>query len=336
MFIRRISSSNLNSYAILAITVFLTQFSYSSSKPGLSDEEINNAIRNAVNDGFTIAKEDKEYFNEIIAKTESSDDFDGDLRIVAGQDAQLRELGYQCALQFKNTEFSYCGAALIDPLGTRKPEYVITAAHCVKDRTPDTIQAVCGALKMSEVTESNKFAIDRIMRHPYDSTTKIGDLAILKLKVDSKHMAVHRSDHSNGLDPINIPDMNVFKKFSGHNCIVSGWGRQASGGATKPDTLQKAEVLVPTQEKCKEMYKDVTDKFKEDSMMCAGGSDRDACQGDSGGPLMCNVAGKQYLAGLVSWGIGCATEGVPGGYTNVANYFKWIKKTVTDSADENK
>ena len=28
--------------------------------------------------------------------------------------------------------------------------------------------------------------------------------------------------------------------------------------------------------------------------------------------------------------------GVPGGYTNVANYFKWIKKTVNDSADENK
>ena len=26
------------------------------------------------------------------------------------------------------------------------------------------------------------------------------------------------------------------------------------------------------------MYKDVTDKFKEDSMMCAGGADRDACQ----------------------------------------------------------
>ena len=92
MFIRRLSSSNLNSYAILAITIFLTQFLYSSSKPDLSDEEINSAIRNAVNDGFTIAKEDKEYFNEIMAKTESSDDFDGDLRIVAGQDAQLSRI----------------------------------------------------------------------------------------------------------------------------------------------------------------------------------------------------------------------------------------------------
>ena len=26
------------------------------------------------------------------------------------------------------------------------------------------------------------------------------------------------------------------------------------------------------------MYENVTDKFKEDSMMCAGGEDRDACQ----------------------------------------------------------
>ena len=45
--------------------------------------------------------------------------------------------------------------------------------------------------------------------------TKIGDLAILKLKLDSRHIAMHRMDHSNGLDPINIPDMNIFKKFSG-------------------------------------------------------------------------------------------------------------------------
>ena len=35
---------------------------------------------------------------------------------------------------------------------------------------------------------------------------------------------------------------------------------------------------MPTQQKCSKMYENVTDKFKEDSMMCAGGEDRDACQ----------------------------------------------------------
>ena len=43
-------------------------------------------------------------------------------------------LPYQCALQFRSTGFSYCGAALIDPLKTGSAKWVITADHCVKDR----------------------------------------------------------------------------------------------------------------------------------------------------------------------------------------------------------
>lgn len=45
----------------------------------------------------------------------------------------IGELPYQCALEF-SSGFSYCGAALIDPLETNVPKYVITADHCVKDR----------------------------------------------------------------------------------------------------------------------------------------------------------------------------------------------------------
>ena len=89
MSVWRIPSPNFNSYAILALTIFLSHFALSSSKQSLSDENINNAIQNLVNDGFTFTKEDKEYFENIVENDDNFEDFDGDLRIVSGENAQL-------------------------------------------------------------------------------------------------------------------------------------------------------------------------------------------------------------------------------------------------------
>lgn len=49
---------------------------------------------------------------------------------------------------------------------------------------------------------------------------------------------------------------------------------------------------------------------------------KDACQGDSGGPLA--IGGR--LAGVTSWGKGCAVAKYPGVYAEIAYYRDWIKK----------
>lgn len=50
-------------------------------------------------------------------------------------------------------------------------------------------------------------------------------------------------------------------------------------------------------------------------------------QGDGGGPLICpsSTDSNRYVqVGIVSWGIGCGTNGVPGVYTDVSKYRSWI------------
>lgn len=67
-------------------------------------------------------------------------------------------------------------------------------------------------------------------------------------------------------------------------------------------------------------------------MFCAGyeSGGKDACQGDSGGPIFYSKTGTNefVVAGVVSWGIGCARKNQSGIYSDVSSVVKWIRTSI--------
>ncbi|CAG9831890.1 unnamed protein product [Diabrotica balteata] len=93
------------------------------------------------------------------------------------------------------------------------------------------------------------------------------------------------------------------------------------------------QVPIVSNDRCKSMFlRAGRHEFIPDIFLCAGyeGGGQDSCQGDSGGPLQVKGKdGKYFLAGIISWGIGCAEANLPGVCTRISKFVPWILKIVT-------
>uniref|UniRef100_A0A3Q2XEW4 Suppressor of tumorigenicity 14 protein homolog n=1 Tax=Hippocampus comes TaxID=109280 RepID=A0A3Q2XEW4_HIPCM len=205
--------------------------------------------------------------------------------------------------------------------------WLLTAAHCVQDKgsvryehsRADQWEALLGQRVLSRTNEwTVRRKVMRIVAHrDFDRLTFDNDVALMELDSD-----VPLNQH---IWPICLPSPS--HRFpAGQEAWITGWGAgREGGGGVAGSILQKAQVRIIDSSLCNRVMNDEV----TDGMMCAGvlKGGVDACQGDSGGPLsVVNPSGRVFLAGVVSWGDGCARRNKPGIYTRVTRYRGWIKE----------
>ncbi|XP_027223425.2 trypsin-1 [Penaeus vannamei] len=234
-------------------------------------------------------------------------------KIVGGSEVTPGELPYQLSFQDNSwgTAWHFCGASIYNE------NWAICAGHCVQGDdfdNPSYLQVVAGEHNF-DVNEGNEqtVVLSKIIQHEdYNGFTISNDISLLKFS-----QPLSFNDYVRAID---IPAQG---HAASGDCIVSGWGALTEGGSS-PSALQKVSVPIVSDDECRDAYgqSDI-----EDSMICAGVPEggKDSCQGDSGGPLACSDTGSTYLAGIVSWGYGCARPNYPGVYAEVSYHVDWIK-----------
>ena len=156
----------------------------------------------------------------------------------------------------------------------------------------------------------------RISDH-FNHTTLVGDLCLLTL-AHAPSCIDHYLEQLPRLVESPVPARSV--------AVAAGWGRTVTEG-TRSGTLQEVRLVVRSRHECETI---LGHAFSYPSMICAGGVEgENTCSGDSGGPLFTMGSdGCFEQLGITSWAlpIGCAREGVPQGFVNVANYRAWIMR----------
>lgn len=230
-----------------------------------------------------------------------------DGRIVGGVETTIRQAPFLVSLQ-KYGEH-WCGGSLISA------NFVLTAAHCFFDITDEVIIARVGST--SSKNGGQLVEVEKIICHDgFDLDVVSFDIAFLKLKTNVIFSPSVRSIKYTTSEP-----------FPNRYVDIYGWGKESQHNMDLPENLRKARVMLLSRDMCRSKYDQDIDPI-HDYNICAYTDGVDSCKSDSGGPLIAD----SKLAGIVSWGKGCAVKDRPGVYTSVAKFTNWIETMIKNNS----
>jgi len=253
------------------------------------------------------------------------------------------EFPWTCILLNQNNDFVGTCAIITDDssnnnnVPTRK---VLTAAHKLKNIAVDDLLKVrvgewdASGFNAPEQQQHEEYTVVRILKHPGMSTTRLSDNIAL-LTVDRDINLNNPYVNTACLPSCDNQFDYIFSNGTGVRCHVAGWGKDEVDGTFQFIPKKVDLSLIPAGQ-CEDKLQvalnarqpgtGVGDRFQlHPSEVCAGGEvGKDACTGDGGSPLVCQAqSGRWTVVGLVSWGIGCASD-LPGVYVKVSHYRDWI------------
>uniref|UniRef100_A0A6I8SVH5 Peptidase S1 domain-containing protein n=1 Tax=Xenopus tropicalis TaxID=8364 RepID=A0A6I8SVH5_XENTR len=218
-------------------------------------------------------------------------------RIIGGYIVSPYSARYLVSLKRSSSSVHFCGGSLVSRF------WVLTAAHCKTDLQNLPIPVCICALIGQFYCLSRKSYLIPIFLQLNRPAFYNAFVSVVPLPIQ-------------GVSPI-----------EGRLCQVSGWGFTSTIGGKPSDTLRSVKLPIGI------IFKNVNYLIKMESM----GDDLPVIQNFldngfpdkgsdtySGGPLVCD--GKVY--GVVSWGHSCANPKYPGVYTAVANFQRWIYRTI--------
>ena len=200
-----------------------------------------------------------------------------------------------------------CGGSLV------ARDMVLTAAHCYDAFTG---KVIVGQKRVNSMqgAQARNITSKRIIHPLNDIYTYQYDLMMFRIQPVTLE----------GLKPIKFSN-NTLSPTVNEQMVTVGFGAVNESG-TQSMILREVTVRAYSYETCNADYAEFGG-IDEESMICAGdpAGGKDSCQGDSGGPLI-DASGE--LAGVVSWGNGCARPGYPGVYSRVSTSVDWIKEQI--------